>query len=111
MLPNNPFCPSCFSRLALGARDRAASIELNRPPRQASVGRLSLSESKAPALTRLSTTRLLRVVDSTRSAKSTHERHGPLSRASQIALTMECPSPLIAVSPYRMAPLKGVKPE
>ena len=80
---------------AAAAASSAASIA----PRVAPV------ESKPPHLTRLSSTRLLIWVASTRSQKSQSVvNRPPSSRACTIARTAPSPTPLTAVRPKRMRP-------
>src|SRR5687767_12217892 len=87
-------------------------MEFERAPRQPWASYESaLNESNAPAPTSPSITRLFREPCPKRSVKSKNDLNGPSLRDSIIELTIDWPSPLIAASPYLMAPLVGVNPE
>ena len=97
-MSNRLTCPETFFFFCAWLASMAASYT-------ASIwGRFAPSPSKAPALIRLSVTRLLQSVVSIRRQKSKISRNGPaFSRSRMIAATALSPTLLIAPSPNRIA--------
>src|SRR5438067_2662741 len=109
-VPKSAFCPLVWSLCKRLARASALSIDWYRLARHCVTGwEFGFNESSAPAQTKLSKTLLLSAPGSHLPTKSKNDRNFPSERAATIALTLACPTPLIAPRPYLIALLRGVK--